>query len=63
MCLMLYIATSHEPQRMETPQLRVEDVDPRRTAVRQWFTLPVVTARRTSGAVVDSLYYVGLSRT
>ena len=40
---MLYIATSHEPQRFETPQLRVEDVDPRGTAVRQWFTLPVVS--------------------
>lgn len=40
---MLYMATSAEPRRIETPQLRVEDVDPRRTAVRQWFTLPVVS--------------------
>ena len=40
---MLYMATSHEPPRIETPQLRTEDVDSRRTAVRQWFSLPVVT--------------------
>ena len=40
---MLYMASSAEPKRIETPQLRVEDVDPRGTVVRQWFTLPVVS--------------------
>lgn len=40
---MLYMATADEPPRIETPQLRVDDVDSRGAAVRQWFTLPVVS--------------------
>jgi hypothetical protein len=42
MCLMLYVATRDELPLRSSPELSVEDVAPHRTAVRQWFSLPVV---------------------
>jgi hypothetical protein len=42
MCLMLYLATRGDQPCFETDVLLVKDVKPSRTAVRQWFTLPVV---------------------
>jgi hypothetical protein len=42
MCLMLYIATTGDQPCFESDLLNVEDVEPRRDAVRQWLTLPVI---------------------
>lgn len=42
MCLMLYVATTGDQPYLETDLLNVEDVEPKRLAVRQWLTLPVV---------------------
>jgi hypothetical protein len=42
MCLMLYVATTGDQPYVETDLLNVEDVEPKRIAVRQWLTLPVV---------------------
>jgi hypothetical protein len=42
MCLMLYVATTGDQPYVETDLLHVEDVEPKRLAVRQWLTLPVV---------------------
>jgi hypothetical protein len=42
MCLMLYMATQSEQPLLETPDLGVEAVDERRSAVLQWFTQPAV---------------------
>jgi hypothetical protein len=40
MCLMLYMASYGEEPPGVTPDLRVEDVNPSRAAVRQWFSRP-----------------------
>ena len=42
MCLMLYVATTGDQPYVETDLLNVEDVEPKRLAVRQWLTRPVV---------------------
>lgn len=42
MCLMLYLATSDEQPLRRSPELSVEEVEPSRDAVRQWFSLPIV---------------------
>jgi hypothetical protein len=42
MCLMLYVATAGDQPCFETSTLHVEPVPPSRSAVTQWFTLPVV---------------------
>lgn len=42
MCLMLYMATQSELPVRTSPELGVEEVEPSREAVRQWFSLPVV---------------------
>jgi hypothetical protein len=42
MCLMLYMATHGGQPRRNSPELSVEEVEPSREAVRQWFSLPVV---------------------
>jgi hypothetical protein len=42
MCLMLYMATQDDVPPQSTPEMSVEEVEPSRTAVRQWFSLPVV---------------------
>jgi hypothetical protein len=42
MCLMLYIATHTDVPLQTSPEMRVEEVEPSRDAVRQWFTLPEV---------------------
>ena len=42
MCLMLYMATQGELPVHSSPELSVEEVEPSREAVRQWFSLPVV---------------------
>ena len=39
---MLYLATSDEQPLRSSPELSVEEVEPSREAVRQWFSLPVV---------------------
>jgi hypothetical protein len=42
MCLMLYLATSHEQPLRRSSELSVEEIEPSREAVRQWFSLPIV---------------------
>ena len=42
MCMMLYLAAREELPLRSSPDLSIEAVDPRREAVRQWFSLPVV---------------------
>jgi hypothetical protein len=42
MCLMLYVATTGDQPCFESDLLNVEDIEPGRTAVRQWLTLPVI---------------------
>src|SRR5918992_1354198 len=42
MCLMLYMATQGDVAVRTSPELGVEEVEPSREAVRQWFSLPVV---------------------
>ena len=42
MCLMLYLATSDEQPLRRSPEISVEEVEPSRDAVRQWFSLPIV---------------------
>ena len=42
MCLMLYMATQGDVPLRTSPELDVEEVEPSRDAVRQWFSLPVV---------------------
>ena len=42
MCLMLYLATTGDQPYVESDLLNVEDVEPKRLAVRRWLTLPVV---------------------
>src|SRR5262245_42995789 len=42
MCQMLYVATAEELPLSQSPELRVEMVEPSRAAVRQWFSLPGV---------------------
>jgi len=42
MCLMLYLATSDDPQLRSSLELSVEEVEASRVAVRQWFSLPTV---------------------
>jgi hypothetical protein len=42
MCLMLYVATTGAQPYFKTELLNVEDVEPKRLAVRQWLGLPVV---------------------
>lgn len=42
MCLMLYMATQGDVPVRTSPELGVEEVEPSREAVRQWFSLPVV---------------------
>jgi hypothetical protein len=39
---MLYLATSDEQPLRSSPELSVEEVEPSREAVGQWFSLPVV---------------------
>jgi hypothetical protein len=42
MCLMLYMATQGDVPVRSSPELSVEEVEPSREAVREWFSLPVV---------------------
>ena len=42
MCLMLYIGTDEELPLLSSPDLKVEQVEPVRQVVRQWFSQPVV---------------------
>jgi hypothetical protein len=42
MCLMLYMATEGDVPVRSSPELSVEEVEPSREAVRDWFSLPVV---------------------
>lgn len=42
MCLMLYVATAGDQPYIQNDLLNVEDVEPKRLAVRRWLTLPVV---------------------
>jgi len=42
MCLMVYLATSGDQPLQSAPDLTVEEVESSRTAVQQWFTLPIV---------------------
>jgi hypothetical protein len=42
MCLMLYMATQGDLPVRSCPEMSVEEVEPSRAAVRQWFSLPVV---------------------
>ena len=42
MCLMLYMATHDDLPLQTSVDLRVEEVDTSREAIRQWFSLPVV---------------------
>jgi hypothetical protein len=42
MCLMLYVATTGDQPCFASDLLHVEDVEPRRSAVRRWLTLPVI---------------------
>ena len=42
MCLMLYIGTDEELPLLSSPDLKVEQVEPVRKVVRQWFSQPVV---------------------
>jgi len=42
MCLMLYMATQRDVPVRSSPELSVEEIEPSREAVRQWFSLPVV---------------------
>ena len=42
MCLMLYMATRRDVPVRSAPELSVEEVEPSRGAVQQWFSLPVV---------------------
>jgi hypothetical protein len=42
MCLTLYMATQGDVPVRTSPDLGVEEVEPSREAVRQWFSLPVV---------------------
>ncbi len=42
MCQMLYMATAGDQPLQESPELRVEPVEPLRAQVCQWFSLPVV---------------------
>jgi hypothetical protein len=42
MCLMLYMATRGDVPVRSSPELSVEEVEPSREAVREWFSLPVV---------------------
>jgi hypothetical protein len=39
---MLYLATSNEQPLRRSLELSVEEVEPSREAVRQWFSLPIV---------------------
>ena len=41
-CLMLYLATQGDLPPRTSPELSVEEVEPSREAVRQWFSLPIV---------------------
>ena len=52
MCLMLYLASSDDQPLSSSPELSVEEVEPSREAVRQWFALPIV---RFVGAHTDSI--------
>src|SRR5512142_3268001 len=52
MCMMLYLATASEQPLLASADLGVEEIEPPRTAVREWFSLPVmraVTAHGTCG--------------
>ena len=49
MCLMLYVATAFEQPLLALPDLGVEELEPRRASVRQWFTLPEVRFVRAHG--------------
>jgi hypothetical protein len=42
MCQLLYMATADDQPLQESPELRVEPVEPLRAEVCQWFSLPVV---------------------
>lgn len=42
MCLMLYLATATDQPLRSSPELSVEEVEPSREAVRQWFSFPTV---------------------
>lgn len=42
MCQMLYMATEGDQAIWQSPELRVEEVEASRAAIRQWFSLPVV---------------------
>src|SRR5262245_8327534 len=42
MCLMLYMATHGDLQVQKSADMSVEDVEASRTAIQQWFSLPVV---------------------
>lgn len=49
MCLALYVATASELPLVVSPDLGVEEVEPSRAAVKQWFTLPNVRFVRAHG--------------
>ena len=49
MCLMLYLATASEQALLSSPDLGVEEIEPRRAAVRQWFSLPQARWVRAHG--------------
>jgi len=42
MCQMLYMGTADESEVRQSDDIRVEDIEASRVAVRQWFSLPVV---------------------
>jgi hypothetical protein len=42
MCLLLYLATSGDQPLRQSPDLSVEDIEPARAAVCQWFSLPTI---------------------
>ena len=42
MCLMLYLGTSGDQPLSQSPDLSVEEIEPARANVRQWFSLPTV---------------------
>ena len=42
MCLMLYMATQGDVAVRSSPELSIEEVEPSRETVQQWFSLPVV---------------------
>lgn len=49
MCLALYVATASDLPTIAAPDLGVEQLEPLRGAVKQWFTLPEVRYVRAHG--------------